>query len=294
MNIIGKILVGSLTAAAITGCATSSEPYSIPVTNLQPKTFTFKKFETDGYKAVSKEDTLRAVRQYIVDNSAYQNCKSSIYGSNCSKTGSSGIVDSWGANVFRNDNVFNLVYFKNSKYSTGRVEKASVDQSFPYTITEADDSISITLTPATQAKVKPGTDAIGIPFKVGISDENVTAWTHRLFTSSDLAKVDETVSVKGEFDIALEPDSVKSNLIRNFNLKFRDKNNGVQSTAMTTRRMGQHSITMYVTLNLYRGKTKLEYTIKQPFSLTSNAALQGYSDKIIATALNELKKAANS
>lgn len=294
MKLIRNVLLGTLTLGVITGCSMTAEPYSIPVSNLQPKTFTFKKFETDGYVTVSKEDALRAVKEYIEDNSAYQNCKSSMYGSNCSKTGSSGIVDSWGANVFRNDKMFNLVYFKNSKYSSGRLEKASVSQSFPYTITEADDSISITVTPATQANVKPGTDAIGIPFKVGISDENVTAWTQRLFTSSDLAKIDETVRVKGEFNIEMTPDSVKSNLIREFDLKFRDKDNGVQSIASTTRRMGRHTVGMHITLSLYRGKTKLEYSISQPFSLTSDAQLENYSDKIIEIAIKELEKAANA
>ena len=294
MKILGKVAIGTLVGTVLTGCAMSSEPYSIPLTNLKAKEFTFKKFKTDGYTTVSKEDALRAVEEYIEDNSAYQNCKTSMFGSSCSSKGSSGIVDTWGADVFTKDGQFNLVYFKNHKYTSGRVEKAFVNQYFPYEVSETEDTISVTLSPAAKAQVTPGSDAIGIPFKVGISDENVSAWTNRLFTSSDHAKVDETISVRGEFNIDLSPDSVKSNLIREFQLKFRDKDNGVQSTAMTTRHMGRHSVTMYVTLSLYRDKTKLEYTIKQPFSLTSDGKLDSYSDNIIEIATKELKKAAEA
>jgi len=294
MNILGKAVMGTLVGTVLTGCAMSSEPYSIPLTNLKAKEFTFKKFETDGYTTVSKEDALRAVEEYIEDNSAYNRCKSTLYGSSCSSRGSSGIVDSWGANVSKTDGQFNLTYFKSQKYSTGTVEEATIKQVFPYSVSESDSEIQVTLKPATNAKVTPDTNAVGIPFKVNISDQNVLAWTNRLFTSSEHAKVDETISVRGEFNIDLSPDSVKSNLIREFQLQFRDKDNGVQSTAMTTRRMGQHSVTMYVTLSLYRDKTKLEYTIKQPFSLTSDGKLESYSDDIIEIATKELKKAAEA
>ncbi|MBU2918068.1 hypothetical protein KO505_08850 [Psychrosphaera sp. F3M07] len=65
MNLIRKALLGTLTIAELAGCVTSSEPYSIPMTNMDKKEFVFKKIKTDGYGGISESDAIASVVKYV-------------------------------------------------------------------------------------------------------------------------------------------------------------------------------------------------------------------------------------
>lgn len=273
----------------------TSEPYSIPMSNLQPKTFTFKKLNGEGVESISESAALRAVNEYIESNSAYKNCKTGLFGgSNCSDGNSSSIINEWGSSVSNRDNQFVLTYFKTGTYSTGRVDRAEVKQNFPYKLTETASTISIELSPNTQANVLPTSSALGIPFKVGISDENVVAWTNRLFTSTSLASIDERARIRGEFNVDLEPDSVKANFIREHDFRFTDKNNGVESETSTRWRINGSVVDVYMTISLYRGKTKVQYSISHPYYLESDGSVKNYNEEANTEALELIKKAANA
>ncbi|MBU2918067.1 hypothetical protein KO505_08845 [Psychrosphaera sp. F3M07] len=142
--------------------------------------------------------------------------------------------------------------------------------------------------------MKIGTSAIGIPLSPPISDDNVVAWAKNLFKKDKITTISQTARVTGDFNVELDNNSVKSNLIREFNMQFRDESNGVQSKASQKRRMSGAVVDISVTVSVYRGKTKVEYVLKHPFELTSDGSIKNYNDKIISTALEQLKKAANA
>lgn len=294
MKLIKSALIGALTIGGLAGCSLTAEPYTIPLTNLKAKTFTFKKFSAEGYEAVSKDDAIKAVSKYIEKNSAYNHCKSSLYGSSCSKRGKSGIVVSWGKNLHAKEHNFELIYFRSDRYSPKDIYKAELKQLLPYNVIESDNSVVIELLPPTEAKATPSSGAPVLEFNVGISNKNVVAWTNRLFTSKELASFDELVVDSGEFNVDLDPQSVKSNLIRKHQISFSDDSNGVQATASVDWRIDNSPINLDIIISLYRGKSKVEYKINQSFTLRSDGSVERFSPEAIKIAIETLKQAANA
>lgn len=296
MKLIRKVVLGTLGLGLTAGCSMTSEPHSIPMTNLKPKTFTFNKLNADGYEAVSAGDALNAVNKYIESNSAFQKCKTAgLYGGGtCVHNDPSGISYKWGASVSQRDQSFELTYFKIGDFGSGRVNKATIKQLFPYKLTETANTISIELSPNKEAKATPTSGFLGIPLKVNISDQNLISWTNRLFTSDSLARIDEVAMTRGEFDVDLDPDSVKANFIREHKLKFSDEKNGVQSKASADWIVDGAKVSVYMTVSLYRGKTKVEYTIRQPFALDSDGTIKNYNSLASSKTADILKKAANT
>ncbi|WP_143760103.1 MULTISPECIES: hypothetical protein [Colwellia] len=274
----------------------TSEPYAFKTnaTNLKEKTFTFNKFSGEGYTGIESKDVINSVSKYIKNNSAFYKCKSSLYGSSCSDSVPGGIKTSWGSTVTKHDDMFVLSYFEKQKYSTGRLDTATIKQSFSYKLTEQSDSITLALSPSSEANVKPASSAIGLPFSAPISDESVTKWAESMIKSTNKATIGQTAYVKGEFDVNLTVDSVKSNLIRGFDLKFSDLKNGVQFKARTTRNIGRSKVDINITLSVYRGKAKIEYLLTHPFKLTSDGKSSTYNKDIIKIVLEEIEKSANS
>ena len=128
-----------------------------------------------------------------------------------------------------------------------------------------------------------------------ISDENVLIWTQRILDKDKTVDIDKFSYLDGEFDVALDPQSVKANLIREFGLTFREKENGVQWVSESkVLYMDNTSVSISVTLNLYRGESKVEYSLRSPHSLRSNGKVLGFSDEIFTKALADLKASSNA
>ena len=71
--------IGMVFSVLLTGCMTSSEPYSFPISNVQSKTFIFSKVDSSNVKELSANDVLSAVKSYIRDNGAFYKCQSSSF-----------------------------------------------------------------------------------------------------------------------------------------------------------------------------------------------------------------------
>ncbi|NMH61274.1 hypothetical protein [Alteromonas ponticola] len=296
MNLLKKIKVGSLAALALSGCAMTSEPYSIDTasSNIKPKKFIFKNVEMDGYDGLTATKITPTVERYIEDNAAFYKCRSSLFGSNCSQTSSSGIKDTWGSNVSRTDSSYTLTYFSDKKYSTGRVDKATIEQTLPFTVDVNEDAVTLTLSPPSAANAKPTSDALGLPYAVPISDKNVVAWTASLFEDSKTVSIKQNAAKAGEFDVELDPNSVRANLMREFDLELSESTDDILWKASTTRQLGDAKVHIDLTVGLYRGNTKVEYTIKHPFNLNSDGTISAFNADIIEIALKQIKDAANA
>ncbi len=290
--------IGIVFSVLLTGCMTSSEPYSFPISNVESKTFNFSKVDSSNVKELSANDVLSAVKSYIRDNGAFYKCQSSSFfskGGCYDSNGSSGLSERWGSEVSRVDGKFVLTYFKTATYSTGREDKATTVQTFPYELTENDEQFSVTLFPPKTASVTPDTNAVGLTMSPPIRDENVLIWTQRILDKDKTVDIDKFSYLDGEFDVALDPQSVKANLIREFGLTFREKENGVQWVSESkVLYMDNTSVSISVTLNLYRGESKVEYSLRSPHSLRSNGKVLGFSDEIFTKALADLKASSNA
>ncbi len=296
MKLIKKIFTGSLITLAVTGCSMTSEPYSIDTaaSNIPDRSFVFEKVQDEGIRELDEQSVINAVRKYVKDNSAFNKCSSGLFGGNCTKTGSSGIRDNWGSNVTNTGNAFNVVYYSEKTYSTGRSDRATIEQRLPYTISTSEDAITLLLTPPTSAQAKPTSDAIGLPYSVPISDENVLAWTKALFERESTAEIAQTIHRTGEFDVSLDPDSVRANLFRKFDLELTESSSDIQWKARATRHLEDARVNISLVVSLYRGNTKIEYTLTHPFEVHSNGEVHDYNDEIIDIALKQLIEAANA
>mgnify|MGYP000492079012 CR=1 FL=1 len=284
-----RIMVAGLLVGLVSGCKTTAENRNVALqlpTNNQ--TFSFQKLSGNAKDVTTVASVKSALKRHVEAHSGYAHCRSG----ECSKRSTADIKKVWGRKVHLTENEVKISYFNGEKISGGGTYLTKINTAFPYTITEDSDSIDVTLSPATSAVVAQGSNAIFIPISAPVDDVELQKLLADVMTKKG-TKIKNRVHKSGEFDVDFAPDTVQTNFERKLNLTRKNNaNNRVYENSFELRAgnvVGKVNLKIF----LYRGKSKVEYSLSHPVTVTADGK-SSYSAETMDKLLQELKKVANS
>jgi len=293
---LNKVASLLLSFTVLTGCNTTLIPSS------EEKTFQFENIPSKEFKYIKAPDGLigvqvRDVRSHTINElkrlSSWGRCNLSL----CSKSTVSGLADKWGTTASVNENTFNLNFINGELYDSTRFKKTTTSTSFQFDITETENEITLTLHSAKSAHLKPGRNAIGIPYFPLLNESKTKQRVESIFNSFTKPKITKKGSHRstGEFNVPFDPASVITSFER---LASR-----VNAQDSTIERKYKDSFTLkvdgkYAHVNLevylYRGKSKVAYSISYPYEVYDNGTHTSDSGKALSSIEKRVKEIANS
>jgi len=286
--------LGAVLALTV-GCKTTVEPRTIAIdTNQEGRTFVFKKLDGAGKNVVTASSVKQAVAKHIKAHAGYGHCRSSMFGGNCTRKATADIKKYWGSSVVPVGNEYQITYYNGEKISGGGDYRTTVNVNLPFTINETDEAITVKLHPASSAQVTPMRDALFMEISPLVSGDKLKGFMSDVMITG-MPVINGHVYKEGEFNVEFDPESVKTNFVREFKtIKFSDAKNGTIASSYFDLYKGRKEVGAKVQIYLYRGHSKVEYSVK--YSVTANG--DGSVDYDDGALLNEvatrLENVANS
>ncbi|TMO56369.1 hypothetical protein [Pseudoalteromonas phenolica] len=284
MKIIRIAALGVVLALTV-GCKTTVEPETITLdTNIEGRTFVFKKLDGAGKNVVTASSVKQAVAAHIKAHAGYGHCRSSMFGGNCARKTTADIKKYWGSSVNSIENEYRITYFNGEKISGGGDYRTTVNVNLPFTINETDESFTVKLHPATSAQVTPMRDALFMEISPLVNGDKLKEFIDDVMVKG-MPVINGHVYKEGEFNVEFDPESVKTNFVREFKtIKFSDAKNGTIASSHFDIYKGRKKVGAKVQIYLYQGHSKVEYSVK--YSVTANG--DGSADYDDGALLNEV------
>lgn len=284
--------------AIVSGCKSTPTVRDIPLnTPTNTQNFEYKKLNGNAKNVVTLYRVKSAIERHVNNHTGFNHCGRS---GGCSKRKSGDFTDIWGKEISMTDTEVKISYYNGEKFKSGSPYLSKVHTAIPYSITETDSSFLVSLAPATKATAEDGKDAIYIPISSPIKDESLQHKLTEIMTSKG-PEINGTVYSKGEFNVNFDPASVQTNFERKLKRRPLDRtrlsneNNSNNRVYKNSYELSVSGITAKVGVNifLYRGKSKVEYSLSHPVSVTAKGGID-YDEKIMTKLLEYLKEVANS
>lgn len=294
MKIIRIATLGVVLALAA-GCKTTIEPKTITLdTNREGRTFVFKKLDGVGTDVVTVSSVKQAVAKHIKAHAGYGHCRSSMFGGNCSRKSTADIKKYWGSSVVPVKNEYQITYYNGEKISGGGDYRTTVKVSLPFLINETDEAITVKLHPASSAQVTPMRDALFMEISPLVTGDKLKGYLSDVMVKG-VPVINGHVYKEGEFNVEFDPESVKTNYVREFSgIKFSDAKNGTIASSYFDLYKGHKEIGAKVQIYLYRGHSKVEYSVKYPVSASGDGSVDYDSGVLLNEVATRLEKVAKS
>ncbi|MEG3759028.1 hypothetical protein V5096_13860 [Pseudoalteromonas carrageenovora] len=284
-----RLTVIAVILSFVSGCKSTPDIRDIPLNlTAKNKTLEYKKLPGVASNVVTLGAVKNALKEHVSAHTGYTQCNGE-----CSKWQTADIKLIWGKNVSLTDSEVKITYFRGDKFRTGSTYLSKVHTAFPYQIEETTDSFKVNLLPAMTATAEDASDALFIPISSPISDKTLQELLHNVMNKPG-KDIDRRVYSSGSFNVEFDPASVQTS----FERKLKQTTN----ENMSNKRVYKNSFTFnsggtvaYVDLDifLYRGKSKVEYRLSHPVSVSPDGSSQ-YDKNLMGILLKHVKSVANS
>ena len=284
-----RLAVIAVILSFVSGCKSTPDIRDIPLSlTAKNKTLEYKKLPGVASNVVTLGTVKNALREHVSAHTGYTQCDIE-----CGKWQTADIKSIWGKKVSLTDSEVKITYFRGDKFRTGSTYLSKVHTAFPYQIEETTESFKVNLLPAMTATAEDASDALFIPISSPVSDKTLQELLDNVLNKPG-KNIDRHVYSSGSFNVEFDPASVQTS----FERKLKQKPNENKSN----KRVYKNSFTFnsggtvaYVDLDifLYRGKSKVEYRLSHPVSVSPDGTSQ-YDEKLMGILLEHLKSVANS
>ncbi|MBH0051979.1 hypothetical protein [Pseudoalteromonas sp. SWYJZ19] len=284
-----RLAVIAVILSFVSGCKSTPDIRDIPLSlTAKNKTLEYKKLPGVASNVVTLGAVKNALREHVSAHTGYTQCDIE-----CGKWQTADIKSIWGKKVSLTDSEVKITYFRGDKFRTGSTYLSKVHTAFPYQIEETTESFKVNLLPAMTATAEDASDALFIPISSPVSDKTLQELLDNVLNKPG-KNIDRHVYSSGSFNVEFDPASVQTS----FERKLKQKPNENKSN----KRVYKNSFTFnsgdmvaYVDLDifLYRGKSKVEYRLSHPVSVSPDGTSQ-YDEKLMGILLEHLKSVANS
>ncbi|MDN3381559.1 hypothetical protein QL995_02540 [Pseudoalteromonas sp. APC 3358] len=284
-----RLAVIAVILSFVSGCKSTPDIRDIPLSlAAKNKTLEYKKLPGVASNVVTLGTVKNALREHVSAHTGYTQCDIE-----CGKWQTADIKLIWGKKVSLTDSEVKITYFRGDKFRTGSTYLSKVHTAFPYQIEETTESFKVNLLPAMTATAEDASDALFIPISSPVSDKTLQELLDNVLNKPG-KNIDRHVYSSGSFNVEFDPASVQTS----FERKLKQKPNENKSN----KRVYKNSFTFnsgdmvaYVDLDifLYRGKSKVEYRLSHPVSVSPDGTSQ-YDENLMGILLEHLKSVANS
>lgn len=294
MKIIRNAALGVVLALTV-GCKATVEPRAIVLdSNVESRTFIFKKLDGAGKDVVTASSAKQAVAKHIKAHAGFGHCRSSMFGGNCSKKATADIKKYWGTSVVPVNNEYQVTYYNGEKISGGGDYRTTVNVVLPFSITETNETITVKLAAANSAEVKPMRDALFMEISPLVTTDKLKGYLSDVMVKG-VPTINSYVYKEGEFNVKFDPESVKTNYVREFSgIKFSDATNGTIASSYFDLYKGRKEVGAKVQIYLYRGHSKVKYSVKYRVSASGDGGVDYDSGALLNEVATLLKKVAKS
>lgn len=285
---IKRIVPLAMVVASISACVSVQPARDVPITVTNAKIFTFNKTPAPGVE-LSQSQVLSGLRSQITGAASHK------YGCNpmCeTPKGYSPGYNYEGAIIGQNTDGFIVTYRKGDTYrsTTGTMMESYKDiiALLPVTIQDDGNSWVVKLSSPSSLHKTKGDDTMFL-FK---TDAQAIAQYNKLLSKLDPVIPAEKVD-KGEFKVNYDPESVATSLNRKLQPTTRTTNKAGGLRTVYQLKSGEQTAIAEVKIYLNKGKSLVEYTIKQKFDVDAKGG-SSFNDSAFKLFKQQIIDAANS
>jgi hypothetical protein len=279
----------AVVVAVVSGCKSTPKnrdiTLSLPTNN---QTFEYNKLPGAAKDVVTLHRVKNAVKQHVSAHAGFSHCRGE-----CQRRSTADIKRVWGKTVSMTDTEVKITYFNGDKFSGGSAYLSKIHTAFPYSIQETETSFRVSLSPALKANAENASSPLFIPYSPPVEDQKLQELLTSVMTEQGQV-IEGSVYSNGEFDVDFDPASVQTS----FERKLKQRSNENKSNNRIYKNSfelisGNVIANVDVSIFLYRGKSKVEYRLSHPVSVSADGTSQ-YDEKIMGKLLEHLKEVANS
>ncbi|AUL75411.1 hypothetical protein ATS72_017455 [Pseudoalteromonas sp. 13-15] len=287
-----------LLATFLSGCGATFKAVHAGKSPMQivanKRVFEFTKVKQEGASSITEFDIAYAIKTQISGKAPYSNC-----GSLCTRRINPGApLEKWGRTVSLNtsNKTIRLTLVNGELFSTGDFHSTKLYADFKYEISETPEKLIFTLFPASEVETVPGKNPIFMTYTPLMEGQKLEQRLVKLFSDIN-PSIKKKVTRSGEFNVDFDPASVKTNFTRLLDGWGRNESESTSKNKYESSfklSIGKTTAKVDVNIFLYRGNSKVEYSISYPYIISGNGTSSVKEPAIMDKLIEHVRKVANS